>query len=329
LITCNHFQEFGRTFGRKLWNSRSDINAKKSALESPKTIQEYYDGFPEFLNKFFSGMIYELCQKKNEVCNWQRKKCNNLPKAISSEQIIKIVTFIMSILLGIAFSHLKIWISRVLASLSYMPRLLDSFRRLLKVCHVTSHSDRHERKLAKVRMELSNLASHFIQGKNVWNLATIDNIDFKEKSFKFGNIYDVTRETSHATLRMAFQAQLPIEIETGPEEVIEIPLFGMNQGIDGTLTMFQQVIYELLDFEEINEELFYKTNFDAETVKHAILARLNHGCLGPSPNVVILKPGASPNSNEEILCVAEMYKADFSLKSHSFLDIVADEAIFY
>jgi hypothetical protein len=53
-------------------------------------------------------------------------------------------------------------------------------------------------------MELSNPASRLIQGKNVWNLATIDNIDFKEKSFKFGNIYDVTRETSHATLRMAF-----------------------------------------------------------------------------------------------------------------------------
>ncbi|GBB93562.1 hypothetical protein RclHR1_21980006 [Rhizophagus clarus] len=308
ILEISDFKEFGREFGQKLWNSRSDINSKKSALESPKTIQEYCDGFPEFLNNFFTGIIDELYQKKNAICNWQRKRRNNLPKTTSSEQIMKIVTFITSILLGIAFPHLKIWIPRVLASLGRMPRLLGSFRRLLTVCHVTSHSDRHERKLAKVRMEKSNPASRLIQGNNVWNLATIDNIDFKEKSFKFGNIYDVTRDNSHATLRMVFQAQLPIEIETGPEEVIkltaETSLFGMNQ------------------------ELVYKTNFDAETIKNIILTRLDRGCCGPSPNIVILEPGASPNSDEEILRVAEMYKDDFALESHSFLDIVADEAIF-
>jgi len=213
-----------------------------------------------------------------------------------------------------------------------MPRLLGSFRKFLTVCHVTSHSDRHERKLAKARMEKSNPVKRLIQGNNVWNLATIDNIDFKEKSFKFGNIYDVTRDNSHATLRMTFQAQLPIEIETGPEEVVELvaetPLFGMNQGINETLSMFQQIIYELLDFKEINEELVYETNFDAETIKQIIITKLNRECLGPSPNVVILEPGANPNSDEEILRVAEMYKDDFALESHSFLDIVADEAIF-
>src|SRR5437660_1736233 len=37
---------------------------------------------------------------------------------------------------------------------------------------------------------------------------------------------------------------------------------------------------------------------------------------------------ANPNSDEEILHVAEMYKKDFALESHSFLDIVTDEAIF-
>src|SRR3954469_9754258 len=113
-----------------------------------------------------------------------------------------------------------------------------------------SHTDRHERKLAKIRMETSNPAKRLIQGNNVWNLAIIDNIDFKEKTFKFGNIYDVTRGSSHATLRMAFQIQLPIEIKTGPEQVIELTaetlLFGMNQGIENTLTMFQQIIHELL-----------------------------------------------------------------------------------
>jgi len=102
----------------------------------------------------------------------------------------------------------------------------------------------------------------------------------------------------------------------------------MNQGINETLIMFQEVIYELLDFREINGELIYKTNFDANTVKCCILANLDQGCLGPSPNVVILEPGANPNSDEEILRVTEMYKGDFALANNTFLDIVADEAIF-
>ncbi|CAG8720533.1 629_t:CDS:2, partial [Funneliformis caledonium] len=48
-----NYVEFGHVFGRKLWNSRSYVNSRASALESPKTIQEYYDSFPEFLNDFF------------------------------------------------------------------------------------------------------------------------------------------------------------------------------------------------------------------------------------------------------------------------------------
>src|SRR4051812_547842 len=181
-------------------------------------------------------------------------------------------------------------------------------------------------------METSNPAGRLIQGSNIWNLAIIDNIDFKEKSFKFGNIYDVTRESSHATLRMAFQMQLPFEINHGPEQVIELtaetPLFGMNEGVDKTLKIFQQIIYELLDFKKINEKLFYNTNFNSETIKCIILSRLDRGCYGPSPNVIILEPGSNPNSDEEILHVAKMYKEDFAMESHSFLDIVADEAIF-
>jgi len=43
-----------------------------------------------------------------------------------------------------------------------------------------------------------------LKGENIFNLAVIDNIDFKEKSFGFENIYDVTQGTSHAILRMIF-----------------------------------------------------------------------------------------------------------------------------
>ncbi|RGB23078.1 hypothetical protein C1646_775049 [Rhizophagus diaphanus] len=240
-----------------------------SALESPQTIQEYYDRFSEFLNDFFFGVIDELYQKKTT---------------------------------------------------------------LLTVCHISSYSDIHEQKLAKTQMKESNLSNHLIHANNVWNLAIIDNINFKEKSFKFSNIYDVTRGNLHATLRMAFQAQLPVEIKTSPEQVIELTantsLFGINQSINETLNMFQKVIFDLLDFKEIEGELIYKTNFDAETIKRNILTKLDPGCLSPSPNIVILEPGANLNSDEEILHVSEMFKEDFAMNNHSFLDIIANEAIF-
>lgn len=70
--------------------------------------------FPEFLNDFFFGVIDELYQKKMTVCKWQRKRRHKLPKTVISEPIMKTVTFIMSMLLGLAFPHLKIWLPRVL-----------------------------------------------------------------------------------------------------------------------------------------------------------------------------------------------------------------------
>jgi hypothetical protein len=79
------FEKFGRTFGQKLWNSRSDVKSKKSSLESPQTIQEYYNAFPKFLNDFFSGMIDELYQKKIIICNMQRKKRQKSLKIIIPE----------------------------------------------------------------------------------------------------------------------------------------------------------------------------------------------------------------------------------------------------
>ena len=42
----------------------------------------------------------------------------------------------------------------------------------------------------------------------MWNLAIINNIDFKQKSFAFGNIYDITRGSSHIILQMAFQSNM-------------------------------------------------------------------------------------------------------------------------
>ena len=132
---------------------------------------------------------------------------------------------------------------------------------------------------------------------------------------------------------MAFQIQLPIDIiRTGPEEMVELTadtlLFGMNSRIDQILMTFQEVFKELLDFKNVNGEFSYQKDFDAKSIKDIMLSKLDYGCLGPSSNIVILELGNNSNSDEEILNAAEMYKKEFDLIGHEFLDIVADEAIY-
>src|SRR5207244_4100545 len=130
-----------------------------------------------------------------------------------------------------------------------MSRLLGSFWQLLNICHITLHTDRHKRKLTKVRMEKSDPAKCLIKNNN---------------------------------------------------------------------------IRKLLEFKKINDKLNYKKDFDADTIKYAFLSKLNPGCLGPSSDIIILELGDNLNSDEEILRVAEMYKEDFSMEDHSFLNIIAD-----
>jgi hypothetical protein len=102
----------------------------------------------------------------------------------------------------------------------------------------------------------------------------------------------------------------------------------MNSNIDQILVTFQEVFKELLHIENNNGELSYKKDFDVENIKCIILSKLDRGCLGLSPHVVILEPGNNPNSDDEILRAAEMYKKDFALEDYDFLDVVADEAIY-
>ena len=123
---------------------------------------------------------------------------------------------------------------------------------------------------------------------------------------------------------MAFQIQLPTDIiRTGSEEMVELaadtPLFGMNCRISQILMTFQEVFKELLDFKDINGELSYKKDFDIKSIKDILLFKLDYRCLGLSPNVIILEPGNNPNSDEEILNAAKMYKKEFDLKDYSQL----------
>ncbi|GBC23677.1 uncharacterized protein OCT59_011254 [Rhizophagus irregularis] len=246
---------------------------------------------------------------------------------------MKIVTFFVSVLTGIAFPSCNIWLTNVLSSLARKPKLLSSLHRLLSLWNIVGHSERHERNLEKERINNAVPTQRLYQKLDIWNLAVIDNIDFKQKTFSFGNIYDTTRNSSHATLRMAFQSVIPNYLATCQEELITLEednrIFGMNFTTQEALDGFQSILENLLDFRSTNEgNLEYNQNFDVEIIKKAILEKFEHGCKGSSSHVVILEPGDNPNSDQAILGAATMYKADFNLQETAYLDIVADEAIY-
>ncbi|RIA85299.1 hypothetical protein C1645_830979 [Glomus cerebriforme] len=172
-----------------------------------------------------------------------------------------------------------------------------------------------------------------IRGNNVFNLAIIDNIDFKEVSIGFDNIYDVIRRTSHATLRMVFQSTLPILTNKTHELIRELnvdtQLFGMTSGMHTMQAKIDQTFEKLLDFQiDINGNISYNKNLDVEIIEKEILSKCEFGCLIPPPNVVILISTGSPNDDNEIFHVIQMYKEEFLLNDDEYLDICADEAIF-
>src|SRR6185369_10997534 len=161
---------------------------------------------------------------------------------------------------------------------------------------------------------------NIIKGPRIFNLAVIDNIDFKAATFARGNIFDVTRQTSHALLRMLFQFTLPETFgNTMDTESISLPLFGESLSTDNLLQNYE------ITFNTMLED--YENEFDTEVLS-AIAKQVKMGCNIPQPNIVILEPGQQPNCDDNVHDACEMYWNDLSISSNEQLYIACDQAIF-
>ncbi|RHZ70783.1 hypothetical protein Glove_267g23 [Diversispora epigaea] len=222
-------------------------------------------------------------------------------KQLEPQKIYKTISFLLSISIGFAFPYFNLWLSTILTFLCRRPKLISSLYSLLTKCSILGHTNRHERRLEKNRMQNIDLTKRLVRGNNMFNLTVIDNIDFKEASFGFGNIYDVTRGSSHATLRMVFQSILPISTNEILQETREL---------------------------NADTHISYNENLDVEMVENEILTRCKYGCLILPPNIVILTPTGSLNDDNEIFHATQMYKEEFLLNDNQYLDICGDKAIF-
>ncbi|GBC11427.2 hypothetical protein GLOIN_2v1829825 [Rhizophagus irregularis DAOM 181602=DAOM 197198] len=307
-FTSKHFFEFGEALAHSIILAKNELKIHKKLLESPTSIEEYHSIFPSYR---------------------QRKYRKKPLKPLNYEKITKQTTFFISIILNIAFKGWKIWLPRTMTSLCRKPKLLSSLQGILEVVNITSHSQRHERNLKKIRALLVDPTDRICHEKNIWNLGIIDNVDFKETTFGYGNIFDAVRGNSHATLRMLFQYQLPNELP----EIIEIQdenkqkLFGQNNFSQQTFNIFNSVFEQLLTFNE-NFTPNYRSDFNEDDICNQIMTHFEVSFNLPPPNVIILDAGDLPSSDSAVHKCLEMYKNEIGMENNEYINVVADEAIF-
>ena len=103
--------------GVATWKSRHKIQKNKQKLEKPTSLEEYQHGFPSCLAGFFNGFITALQKKKYEVVTKKRIQRGLQVKAFDTIRVTKIVVFLISVILNIAFPGTNIWLTHIMSFL--------------------------------------------------------------------------------------------------------------------------------------------------------------------------------------------------------------------
>ncbi len=325
-ITPETANEFGKTLGNVTWRTRHDVEKNKTKLENPSSLTEYQNGFPSFLTDFFNGFIETLQRKKYEILTRKRKQRGLSLKNFDTSCVNKITVFLTSMILNIAFPNTKIWLTHIMSSLCRNPKLHHSLYNILCIANVVSHTYRYERLLEKARQQVVSPESRLLRNTNIWNISVIDNIDFIEQTYAYGNIFDTTRRSVHATLRMVFQFTLPMQIQHCSPINIKafngnnLSIFGTSDFTNNLLSLYEEMFQNFLTTRA--------DDWDADNILKEIAQKIPMGCKVPHPNVIILKPGDNPNCNVNVHNACDMYYGDVGIVNTGCLDIACDEAIF-
>ncbi|CAG8480772.1 25624_t:CDS:2 [Dentiscutata erythropus] len=202
-------QKLGEALETVVWKSKSEVRAQRETLEAPNTLQEFHNAFPKSMKQLFNNFVIFILQKKWEIVQKKYIQRRMILAEFNTTRAIKILTFIMSLIFSIAFPGINIWLLHIMSSLCRKPRQLNSLYAILCTANVVSHTNRYERKLEKQRSSNIDISKKLLYGEDIWNLCIIDNIDFKESTFVYDNIFDVPKRIAHATLRTVFQFKLP------------------------------------------------------------------------------------------------------------------------
>ncbi|RHZ78051.1 hypothetical protein Glove_168g331 [Diversispora epigaea] len=303
----------GTNLTNTIWINRKYVRNYKIFLEIPQCLKKYSSAIPPFLYKFFEGLIYTLLFKKHQIANKRQKQRKQLiiSKEIDNKKVERITIMLSSIILTSNFTNTQFWLTRSLASLCRKKKLSSSLHQVLESVNVVLHSIKHERKLEFKRMSNTDSRLYLISGSNIWNICVIDNIDFKQSSFSWGNIYDTTRSTSHVIICLVFQFTLPIDISSIKDETIELNKYNftidLNEDANKVIFSFENIILQLLSFNNNNN---FNRNFNIEIINKKITETFSNNSHLPSANIVILEAGDNPNSDEDIKQSCDQYFKD-------------------
>jgi len=74
-------------------------------------------------------------------------------------------TFLISIILTIAFPGLNVWLPHIMSSLCRKLKLITSLYAILHTANIISHTRTHERRLEKSRINQINPEDRLLQGE--------------------------------------------------------------------------------------------------------------------------------------------------------------------
>src|SRR4051794_9833437 len=260
-------------------------------LESPNSLNEYQSVLPKSIYFLFEGMISNLLEYNRKKANKKQITRKKPIKLVNQSKVKKISIFLTSTILSISKKSKNLLLT-ILSSLCCKPCLLFSLHQVFQSVNVVAHTDRHEWHLENKRMPAADPTLRLKKNNKIWNLCVIDNIDFKEKSFTFGNIYDTTRATTHATIRIVFQFELPNSIELVDDNMVQLNertyLFGPNEFANETLVGFSLLINQLLKCKRTeNNSIEYSCEFNSDIVNSKIIEQINIGIQCLPPHIVI------------------------------------------
>jgi hypothetical protein len=318
-------EDLGKQLASAIVQSKPELEQNLDALESPSSLESYCNAFPRSLSEFFNGLVCSLQQRRFEATSRKRISRGNQrqPGTYNPNAATKVTILLISVILTVAFPGLNLWFPNVMASLCRKRKLQSSLYAVLHAAHVLAHTGRHERNRERERIENTDPPAQLKVGNNIWNICVLDNIDFKESTFRYGNIFDTTRSTSHATLCMVFQYTISRRLSTLLEEPsaetqASQPLVGESRFTEERLENYLNTIHKHLHHEK---------GFDVKDFLETIAEQVDIGCSLPPPDVVILRPANEPTKDKHVHEACNMFVSEVD-QVNGYLDVACDQAIF-
>ncbi|CAG8699553.1 15762_t:CDS:2, partial [Dentiscutata erythropus] len=78
LFNPKKYEELGKSLALEVLKSRTSLAPYKSILESPDSLQQYYEAIPKCLTSLFDSLFHTLLFQKYEIVKQKQKECKSI-----------------------------------------------------------------------------------------------------------------------------------------------------------------------------------------------------------------------------------------------------------